>query len=531
MFAPALSHCQSEFLEQNARTYCRLHNTYSEKFGKLLSKKVIFIADCNHLTRASNKFIQQFLSLFGRATDCVLIEGLSAGYTICPNLIPGWAHLPQDITIRGSDIRSPNINSENFSTWLHKKIEHTEIAMGYRKAAKQMVKQVANQLNSLWQDGRIKLTDYIEMPKENLSNFRSLSEGFFNLRMSLLCSYQKTRTLDGETTAVRVQSSNKGLLHEILRACSEEFSCVIIYWGEWHVEYADSIYDSLDSLDIPHMTIVANQRVHEKAHQEAAWIKEELDCSSLTLAVRLGVTERDCMQFSVPREFIPIFQPNIQTYFPVEYKETAAELKLDRKAFLEHCEESNCLLPHKVKFLKIDPEHLNRMRDLADITDKVEQLNLFRDCAISCLNNWLLLDGKRISETTMMNVTLLGKHSFTLESLEPIKFSFRRVNQIVIAATILLREMRRHKLASWKLQPDQELLFIDLSEKKRDEIVNQPNNIIPWLNSRTPSCYGVNLQGSSVLQVEPVRLQPANQKAIGLRSDKEVIFTLTKKTS
>ena len=131
-------------LESNFVLYEPRSRTYHSDFGVLEGCEVILLGEI-HRSLTLYKAQELFFQIVAR-NSCILIETISPGRALRREDVPRWQNIPEEVVIRGSDVRDHGLERDQEITWLSCSYQLVQMRTENREVIQNLFGRVAEVL-------------------------------------------------------------------------------------------------------------------------------------------------------------------------------------------------------------------------------------------------------------------------------------------------------------------------------------------------------------------------------------------------
>lgn len=514
---------QLDFLNDNVVVYDFHKKVAHQDFSEVATCQVALVGE-THLTSVCDR-IQRGLfekGIFGNQPTCVLEEGLKRGETLSAEQIKEVRdYLPPSAEVRGSDVRWGDESTEYVGDkkW-EKKSVHYRLEVTRQEAIyfDETVKVLNDYFNSGSNLGVESNEQLFLLSDEAIDRIKVLVENR-RLKKRLMiqerpkCPVQKN---DHEFDDAEILRSNDGLFQEIEKA-HEQFPKVLAIWGSAHFVTDERFMKALDQARISYVILLPNQQREAEAKNESNWLRK----TTRKCELKIGNKEQPFV-VKLPESMRYKLCPELQA---ICLRKTDDPLVLDASKLEELFKEKNSYeFPSgkEVHFENIPLSDYHHFTDLGEVKHELAngQGALKLTQVLRILNNILMIKGLGVNSLHLAGdlrwgVGVSSNHKPFLEVSSDNAWSITvEPNSRYGYASYLFQEMKRLSMHEYSLGPGEELLFY-ISEEEFEQIVESPQKIAEYLDSKLPSNSQLDFEGDLVFILSDIKpfegapMQPA----------------------
>ncbi|HEY5234719.1 MAG TPA: hypothetical protein VIJ14_00965 [Rhabdochlamydiaceae bacterium] len=505
-----LNRQQLAFLESNFVVYDPFYRECYQDFSGLENCQVILMGelhDSSILKSIQRKFLE---IIIGNQPACSLVEGLTPGVTLNAQERAGWEGLPSTLQVRGADVRC-QWEAAQFIEWERLNHRCIQLELADKELVSGAFRQIAAILNGHFRSNSsgidtakkvFLVTDGVLQAVEKQVEHVRKEKG--ERKKEIVKIYdQMNPMIEKNTPDSTIVRSNEGCFQEIEKA-SKQFSKVIAIWGKGHFVCGDELMRALDRARISYVILLPNAQKESEALDEIEWARGTLPTVELTVK---GTQEE--LTLKVPKIFQSYFHPAIQTVFQAKTKEP---IVLDIQKLIQFAKQGKTLTfpaGQPVHFEHAPLADYQRFQELRKDFKKETKLTEAQSRAlkvqvISMLNNILMVGGFKVKSMMFDGSThadyacLQNKLVLILSSDKSFHLTLAN-NESLGYAGYLFQEMKRLNWKKYHVNPQEQLLFLDLSAEEAERIKKFPNETIGWLNSKLPPQTHLSLDGQVIV--------------------------------
>lgn len=516
---PALSRDQLVFLEENFVVYDPLYRECYTDFSRLENCRVILMGEIHHSSLLSNIQDQFLERIIGNEPTCLLGEGLPPGETVKAR--ERWPHAADSLTLRGADNRH-QWTAAQFLAWVKLRQRIIQLEAQDQEQVGYNLRKIATRLNGYFVSqgcrGIDKAKRVVVVSKETAEACDQLLDQLAQSKTERDQEIEKLQEklnkmhVREEKRSPEIVESNLGFVQEIIKA-SREYNRVIGIWGKGHFICDDELTAALNKAQLPYVILLPNKLREDEAFKERLWSHGTMPVAELKFAFQATPTTLEITECKIPKIFQSLFHPGIQTIFN---QETGEPIILDTEKLVDLHKPGKILVfpAHQpIYFENIPLSDFHKLQELLKVSEGEstritdERSIQVKNCIISVLNNILMLGHLKVDMLEFeRNITcsidcMQNKPVLELSSEGPIKLKLLQGKNMYGYASHFFREMTRLNCREFSLSPGETLFFFDLSIAQRDAIIKNPNEVIPWLNTKLPPQTGLHLKGENLTVV------------------------------
>lgn len=500
---------QLSFLEDNFVVYDAPTGQCHSDFSRLKTCQLVLMGEY-HRSLLIRSIQNKFFELIDiPQNSCLLVEGLPPGIRL---ELPELQHikLPESMTVLGSDNRDMK-TKEDYLKYQSLDNQRMELSRSfYEKTKKPHERRIAHILNAELAEANAKVS-------QKKAALRISKEAYQKIKISLksIMTCPEFRQIQELTKAMReavtdlknakVLSSNQGLFQEIIKAV-EVFQKVYSIWGLHHYVNDDDLLFELANRGISYI-IILPKNVDEteldgklsEAKLKLRYVsKKEQDGEKIRQVVKTVSIYFDKMS-------INFLQPVIQQII----RKSANYLVFD-KSLVETAQNNQlCFQANTVlKLNDLNTTDFNAIHDLLVTTQMTHVLTQeeemkIQERLVSGINGILLFNNLRLTRllfTGNIHYSLNYedyKSKLCFSSDKPFIMIFNN-RYLICTTTFLFKEMNSKNRRAFTVLSDQTLVFKDVTAEEINKYISQPEEIIPFLNSKLLKNQKVELLGEGI---------------------------------